>query len=387
MAQPTHCTNPACRYYLQGSRGWITRDGFYHSQCSGAVQRYRCRCCRRRLSSQSESIHYYAKRRVNLPRVFARVRGGSSLRDIARSEGLSPDTIGNAVLRLARQAMAAQMWLLSGGEASSTRVVFDGLLSCCTSGDYPVQLHTLVDGSSELLLAITHALTRRSGRSSAAQRRRIAEKQRVFSPPPGALRSSISLLVHELPRFLGSCKAIIDTDFLPLYPPLLASEAAITHFSRGGLLVHRRTRSTVHRNTLNPLFPVNLLDRLLRHRMKEHTRESFAIARNATMQMHRAWIFAYDHNYCQPHRVGSGSPVTRGQRYGLSPHSLSSVRGRFFTRRIDVSHAILSESIRSVWCGELSTPPVRWRVGQTCSGPRVPRYALGDLRRACLHAP
>ena len=385
MAQPTHCTNRACRYYLRGTRGWITRDGFYHSNCSGAVQRYRCRCCGRRLSSQSESIHYFAKRRVNLYRVFTRVRGGSSLRDIARSEGFSPETIGNAVLRLARQAMAAHMWLLSGA-AGSTRVVFDGLVSCCTSGDYPVQLHTLVDGSSELLLTITHALTRRSGRRSAAQRARMAERLRVFAPERGALRESISLLVHELPRFLGSSAATIDTDFHPLYPAVLAGDAAIAHFTRSGLLTHRRTRSTVHRDTDNPLFPVNLIDRLLRHRMKEHTRESFAIARNTTMQMHRAWIFAYDHNCCQPHRVASGSPVSRAQRYGIDPQRLAVLRRRFFTRRIDLTGAMLSESIRRVWCAQIATPPVRWRVGQSRSGPKVPRYALGDLARAYLHA-
>ena len=108
MARPRLCSNLGCRYACRSGPGWLVRDGTYLTAAHGRVQRYRCRCCRRRLSSQSESIHYYAKRRVNLPRVFARVRGGSSLRDIARSEGLSPDTIGNAVLRLARQAMAAQ---------------------------------------------------------------------------------------------------------------------------------------------------------------------------------------------------------------------------------------------------------------------------------------
>ena len=386
MGRPTHCTNRECRYYLGGTRGWITRDGFYHTHCSGAVQRYRCRCCGRRLSEQSESMHYFAKRRLNLSRIFTRIRGGSSMRDIARTEGCSPDAVAHAVLRLARQAMGAQMVLLRGTH-HHTRLVFDGLLSCCTSGDYPVQLHTLVDGSSELLLAITHACTMRSGRRSAAQRSRIAEKHRVFTPPRGALRDSISLLVHELSRFIGSCPTIIDTDYHPLYPAVLRGDAAMAHFSLAALLTHRRTRSTVQRDTANPLFPVNLIDRLLRHRIKEHTRETIAIGRNATMQMHRAWIFAYDHNYCQPRRVASGLSITRGEHFGIDARSLSAVRRRFFTSRIDLSSVMASESIRRVWCAQLVSPPVRWKLGQNGSGPRVPRYAVADLTRAHLHAP
>ena len=385
MARPTHCTNRHCSHYVCGTRGWITRDGFYHSRCSGAVQRYRCSGCGRRLSEQTESIHYFAKRRLNLLRIFTRVRGGSSLRDIARSEGCSPDAIAHAVLRLARQAMGAQMRLLIGARGC-TRLVFDGLLSCCTSLDYPVQLHTLVDGSSELVLAMTHAVTHRSGRRTAAQRRRVAEKQRVFAPPPGALTESISLLVHELSRFTAASPLVIDTDYHPLYPAVLSVDPGIVHFSRSRLVSHRRTRSTVHRDTENPLFPVNLVDRLLRHRMKEHTRESFAIARNTTMQMHRAWIFAYDHNYCQPHRVACGSSVSRAVRCGIEAPAVVALQRRFFTTRIDLSGVMVSESIRRVWCAELVTPPVRWKVGQSGVGPRIPDFALADLDRGDLHA-
>ena len=386
MSRPTHCTNRGCRYYLSAPRGWITRAGFYHTDCHGDVQRYRCGGCGRRLSEQSESIHYYAKRRLRLAEIFARIRGGSSLRDIARSEHCSPDAVGSALLRLGRQAMAAQVQLLLGAP-TCTRVVFDGLLSCCACGDYAVQLQTLVDGPSELLLAMTHALALRGGSKTAAQRRRIKERPRLYRPPRGALRASISLLVHELARFLGSCPVTIDTDCNPLYPALLAADPGLAHFASAAMITHRRTLSTVHRGTSNPLFPVNLVDRLIRHRMKEHTRETIAIARNATMQMHRAWIFAYDHNFCQPRRVASGSPVTRAEHFGIAAKSIASVRRRFFSTRLDMSRTVVAESIHSVWLARLPTPPLRWRAGQSHCGPRIPDYARADLSRAYLHAP
>jgi len=387
MAQPTHCTNPTCPHAFFPRPGWRVRDGWYHTRCGGAIQRYRCRGCRRRLSDQSQSIHYFAKRRLDLKHIFLRLRGGSSLRDIARSLHCATPTVSQALLRLGRQAISAQLSLLCGSQGSRS-VAFDALLSCVCSADYPAHLHTLLDSPTELILAITHSLTYRSGRHTEAQRRRIAARKRGFSLTPGSSREAITLLINELARFLDPAGPIlIDTDRHPLYPPLLAGDPALSHLSRLCPLIHRRTPSTAPRTVTNPLFPVNLLDRLIRHRLKEHTRETFAIARNSTLQMHRLWIFAYDHNFCQPHRVASGSPLTRAHRYGISDSRIRTLHRHFFHRRIDIAGLPLSESMHRVWSARLQTPPLRWRCGQSGSGPRIAHYALRDLARACLHAP
>ena len=387
MARPTHCTNPACRYLIGPRSGWKVRDGWYHSHCGGAIQRYRCRGCGTRLSDQSESIHYFAKRRLDLNHIFLRLRGGSSLRDIARSQHCSCATVSQALLRLGRQAMSAQISLLCAAPGSR-RVAFDALLSCVSSAHYPAHLHTLVDSDCELILAITHSITYRGARHTDTQRRRIAARKRTFSLPKGGLRDAVGLLVHELSGFTVSGQPLtIDTDRHPLYPRLLASDLALSHFSLYSPVIHRRTASTAPRTTENPLFPVNLVDRLIRHRLKEHTRETIAIARNATMQMHRLWIFAYDHNFCQPHRVASPSPLTRAHRYGVPDSKITAMRRCFFHRRIDLARLPVPESMRLVWTGQLLTPPLRWKTRQINFGPRMAQYTLRDLARAHLHAP
>jgi len=387
MPQPTHCTNPECRCYYDPAARWKIRDGWYHSRCGGAIQRYRCRYCSRRLSDQSESIHLYAKRRLRLAEIFARIRGGSSLRDIARSEHCSPTAISGALLRLGRQSMAAHLRLLCGAPASK-RLVFDGLLSCCCSQDYPATITTVVDGSTEMILAMSHGLSERSGRRTAAQQQRMRAKRRVFRPHRGSLHHSIALLVHEMARFIDpSPTTVIDTDCHRGYRALLRDDPVFARLRAARMCRHRTTSSTVARTTANPLFAVNLVDRLLRHRMKEHTRETIAFARNATSQMHRAWIFAFDHNYCQPHRVASGSPVTRAQRLGISPTVVRSAKRSFFTTRLDMAGVGLPRSIEQVWSASLQTPPVRWICGQSTHGPLIPAYAIRDLTRAYLHAP
>ena len=96
MIQPHFCRNQGCRYSQQRVRHWCVRDGHYTTIAHGRVQRYRCRQCGCRCSAQSESMHYYAKRRVDLKEIGSRLRGGSSMRDIGRELGCSRTAVANA---------------------------------------------------------------------------------------------------------------------------------------------------------------------------------------------------------------------------------------------------------------------------------------------------
>jgi hypothetical protein len=177
---------------------------------------------------------------------------------------------------------------------------------------------------------------------------------------------------------------ICETDEHPLYRKLLKRDIGFRFFKRHGLARHDTTSSKQARTAMNPLFPVNLIDMLLRHRMKEHTRETIAFGRHAVHQMHRAWIFAYDHNYCQPRRVKAGDrSVTRSAAMGIGEAELQRVKREFFSRRIDLREITVADSMVQVWLGELDSPPVRWRAGQReARRVRVPAFALRDLLRS-----
>jgi hypothetical protein len=336
------------------------------------------------MSEQTESMHYFAKRRLDLGAIFSRLRGGSSLRDIGRELGCSRTAVANAVVRLGRQAMASHVDLVCGLELPA-RFVFDGLVSAVTSRDYPSQIQTLVDSSAELLLAMTHYVGERGGRWTPAQRRRIQRKRTVWTPERGALTESIQLLVNELPRFAGANPITIDTDCHPLYRTVIDNDCAMQWYRNHRRLEVRRTPGTAPRTSANPLFPVNYVDRMIRHRVKEHTRETIAVGRNATMQMHRMWIFAWDHNVRQPHRVAETAAQSRALKAGVSAPHLRRLQRQFTTRRRMLRGIRIPESIRRVWLSQLPTPPVRWRVGQRSSGPVPQQYAQLDLSLADLH--
>ena len=134
----------------------------------------------------------------------------------------------------------------------------------------------------------------------------------------------------------------------------------------------------------NPLFPANYVDRLLRHRMKEHTRETIAFGRHATMQMCRAWLFAWDHNSRREYRVRrpeEGVHLGQGSVSAAGGRQIARLNRSFFTRRVDLAETAVTDSIRRVWLNELTTPPVRWRVGQKGTSVRVPAFARRDLDR------
>lgn len=384
MPRPRFCRNPRCENCYHPSPGWLIRNGSYTTAAHGQVQRYRCRACGWGLSAQSESMHYYAKRRLDLWEIFSRLRGGSSQRDIAREIGYSAPTVGNAMLRLARQSMAAHVAISCGMQCSGV-VCFDGLMSALCSHDYPSQITTLGDSQRELILAMTHCTTERGGRRTAAQRRRITRKRSVWVPAPGALTASITLLVNELARFAGPARVHIDTDEHPIYRAVIARDLALRWYRSAGLLSVRRTPGSAARTLDNPLFLMNYLDRMIRHRMKEHTRESIALGRNATCQMHRMWIFAWDHNTRQPLRVAGTENRSRAELAGVPVQLLARLKREFTTRRHSLRGLPVPESIRQVWAAELDSPPMRWRAGQKQRGPRVPAYARRDLSFAHPH--
>ncbi len=388
MGIPTHCTNQDCRWWHSAPRAAFAHDGWYTTAAHGQVQRYRCRACGKRLSRQSESIHYFAKRRLPLREIFERVRGGSSLRDIARCIGCSRTAVATAVMRIGRQAMSAQSMLVSGLQ-SCRRVSFDGLLSSVGSKDYPAHLTVLADAATELVLTMTHSVTLRAGRRTATQERRLGARAALWKPTAGALSESISLLINELPHYwrpAAGVPLLIDTDEHPLYLPLLKRDLAVGHLLRHRLARIRQTPGSAPRTVSNPLFALNYIDRMLRHRLREHTRQSITFARNSTMQMHRAWLFAWDHNAYQPHRVRRVSAPTRFELAGVPASLLNAVRRSFFTRRINLSGVPLPQSMRLTWCAAHQSPPLRWAPFQIPRRPEVPAFVHRDLARSDHHA-
>jgi transposase-like protein len=381
MPTPRCCRNPNCPNHTNPAKDWRVRLGHYHTLAHGCVQRYRCRSCGKTTSDQSESIHYYAKRRLPIRAVIACLNSGSSMREIGRRYHVSCAAIRNGVLRIGRQAQAAQILLLNEINPRSA-IVFDGLRTFVTSQDYPCDITTVVDRESEVILTMTHAVRRRGGTKTAEQDERTGLKYEKWTPRPETTRKAIYWVVRELWNYLRPSEAegvLVDTDEDPLYRSALSRNVAWQHLAIRGMAVHRTTPGSAKRTYTNPLFPVNYVDRLLRHRVKEHTRETIAFGRHATVQMHRAWTFAWDHNMCREYRVKKPELGVHGEQGVVSGSFLRGIRRQFYDRRLRITGKVVPGSIVEVWRNKLQTPPVRWITGQSGTMVKIPRFALYDL--------
>lgn len=381
MPTPRFCRNPDCCNHTDPAKNWYVRLGTYQTLAHGEVQRYRCRRCGKTTSDQSESIHYYAKRRLPIRAVIACLNSGSSMREIARRYGFSCTAIRNGVLRIGRQAMAAQILLLN--ETNPRReIVFDGLRSFVTAQNYPCDITTVVDRQSEVILTMTHAIRRRGGTMTQRQKERASGMYARWTPRPGTTKRAIYHVVRELWNFLHPSeegRVVVDTDEDPLYRYALYRNVVWVHLMLRGLAEHRTTPGSAPRTFFNPLFPVNYVDRLLRHRVKEHTRETIAFGRHSTVQMHRAWIFAWDHNMCREYRVKRPTLGVHGEQGVVGGSFIRGIRRHFYDRRLRIHGKTVPWSIVQVWRNMLQTPPVRWRTGQTGTMVKIPAFALRDL--------
>ncbi len=380
---PSYCPNPTCPNHHSPHGRWLSRYGFYHTDAHGAVQRYICRACKKTVSTQSESVHYFAKRRLPL-RAVAATLTGCSLREVARRYRVTPTAIRNAVFRIGRQSMAAQMHLLWAMK-DRQRVVYDGLRSFITSQDYPCDITTAIDGDSETILTMVHSIMRRGGKMSARQRDRITRKYALWQPQEGSMTRDIRLLTQEIWGYLavrGSQQAIVDTDRHFMYHNVMEESPVAVHLGKAGRVMHRRTSAKLPRTRQNPLFPANYVDLLLRHREKEHTRETIAFGRHAVVQMHRAWIFAWDHNGMREYRVRHPEWGVRSQTVIDDKRVIGRMNRQFYQRRIRLAGVGVPYSMRQVWEGKVASPPVKWRKGGVdapWSMVRIPAYALRDL--------
>jgi hypothetical protein len=161
------------------------------------VSRFKCRACGTTFSTQTYSIDYYTKRKVDYERLLAQHASAESGRALARNLRLSCGTIANRLDRLARQgaALHARLRLLA---RSTEPVCIDGFVSFDVSQYFPNEIPLSITSGSRFVLDLSHATRRRSGRMTSAQKRRASElyEGQVFER--GAIARSFRDLVDSL---------------------------------------------------------------------------------------------------------------------------------------------------------------------------------------------
>ena len=302
--------------------------GFYERQAAPQrIQRYRCSQCRRSFSSQTFSTTYWL-RRPELPReIFGKLLACSAYRQIARDLAIGPSTVLRHTARLGRHCLLFHEQLRPRlGEP----LVVDGFESFEFSQYTPVHLHTAVGGESHFVYGFTDSELRRKGRMTARQRRRRFELEaRLGRPDPRSIEREMAALLAIVT--LPGAEFELHSDEHPAYVRALRA-------LRDRRIHHAVTSSRVARTARNPLFPVNLLDLLIRHSSANHKRETIAFSKRRQSAAERLWILVVWRNAMKSFSERRRD-ATPAQRLGLLPRRLSVAEvlaDRLFPTRISL---------------------------------------------------
>jgi hypothetical protein len=302
---PPFCPSPLCRFHL-ASAGWRwIHFGGFSRQCEPRfIARFRCCHCRITFSSQTFSTTYYLKRPELQIAIAQRLLACSGYRQIAREARCHATSVMGQTARLGRHALL-YLHRDRPHHPLDEPLVIDGFESFAFSQYHPLHVNLAVGARSHFVYGFTFAELRRKGRMTRTQRRRRERLERDHGrPDPKALERSVADLVRLAAP--DATSLTIRSDEHPAYPRAFRRLPKLT-------IRHQCTPSIRARTPGNPLFPVNLLDLLLRHNSANHKRETIAFSKRHQSVVERAALLIVWRNYVKlfSENHGGGTPAMR----------------------------------------------------------------------------
>ena len=342
---PPHCPNRNCRFHNPITSGWrYKKAGFFsRQQCPHRVQRYQCLVCFRCFSSQTFHISYWLKRPEVMSTLLTKVTGCMANRQIARDIGVSPKTVDDQISRLGRHCMLFHCQHIEHEPPPAT-VVIDGFETFEFSQYFPFHFNLCVDKHSDFIYSFTDSELRRKGRMTPEQKTRRRELESLYGrPDPGAIRKQMAALLRDA---LGSARTVtIHSDEHPAYPPAIKRLSA--------QVTHHVTPGSAPRTVHNPLFPVNLLDLLIRHCQAGHKRETVAFPKRRAASAERLAIFLVWRNYIKGRREKKRGSPTPAMCRGMATRPLKVEE--LLSQRIFYDHVALPERWRAYYQRSIRT--------------------------------
>lgn len=363
MQEPKFCPNPECvhhTYHLNAKKvRWYSKDGFYRTKLNGPVQRYKCRACKTRFSTQTYSIHYYAKKIVDPKKILQGLISTSSLSDLARELKVSVHTITNRQDRLARQAIGLHSQLLPHITRTEP-FVCDGFQSACVNFYFPNNINIAIGQESQFFYSFTYATIKRGGKLTPEQEQLRDEYEARWSPPSGSLTRSFSDLLNSI-AFLQKKRApqnlfFLFTDEKKEYLSAISQTPIIQNMQENHLFSHIQIPGKAPRTLDNPLFPVNYMDMLFRKDLSEHVFKTICFCRNVNNQMARMAIYRFYHNYMKKFRVRNRHFTTHSDRTGIPSKLRDIAIKQFFSTRVFLSQYSLMDPDKKIIKRGYETP-------------------------------
>jgi hypothetical protein len=236
-------------------------------------------------------VSYWLHRPELLVPVFHRLVSCSGFRQVAREFGCSPDTIRRLSGRIGRHALLFHQKNRPIGPLAEP-LALDSLESFELSQYYPTSYHAAVGQRTHFFYGFTDSECRRRGTMTRGQKKRRDALEEEFGRPDP---KSIELEVSGLLQIVAG-----KTETLELHTDEHSAYKRALKRLEGIEVDHRTISSRAARIPQNPLFPINLLDLLVRHNGANHKRETIAFSKRRASAAYRLFHFLVYRNWVQP---------------------------------------------------------------------------------------
>ncbi len=281
--------------YCQAPAERIVKYGFF-SRLTGQhprIQRFLCRDCRRKFSTQTGSLTYRERKPHLTQPVMRLLMEGLSQRACARTLGCKRQTVASKMMRLGSRAKSHFVARQVGDGATDITektIVFDEMETFDHSKCKPVSIAIAVEEKSRRVIGVEVAAMPAKGMLAAISRKRYGKR---IDKRPEALKK----LLNEVKRLCPHL-AIIKSDECPRYPhyvkKILGKDVLHQTFKgRRGCVVGQ---GELKAGAFDPLFSLNHTCAMFRDHLKRLSRRTWCTTKNIDRLGDLVNLYAWWHN-------------------------------------------------------------------------------------------
>ena len=269
--------------------------------------------------------------------------GNMANRQIARDLKVNPATVDRILARMARHCFLFHTGIIRDAPPPG-EIVIDGFVTFEHSQYFPFHHHNAVEKDTDFFIYFTDSEVRRSGTMTPEQAERRRELEGILGKPDSqAVRKDMTHLLQVTLK--GQTSAVVHSDGHKAYTRAIRdTDCEITHIVTPG---------KNHRDKHNKLWPINLLDLLIRHSSSNHKRETIAWSKRRQSSADRLAIFLVWRNYIKVRREKKPRGPTPAMERGMVDHRLTVEE--IFSERIFRDHIELPERWAEYYDGKVVT--------------------------------
>jgi len=374
---PPFCPNASCpNHDPQEAKihRWYTQKGYFPTHIRGKVTRFRCKTCGKYCSSQTFCTSYCSHSTLDYFDIETRTTAGCGSREICRNLKITNRVLMNSQQRIARAYLHVYDRALDGFSIPED-AAFDGFESFVASQYTPVNYHILVGSESQFPYLMNLQAMNRKGRMTTVQKANLKILHAHWSVPKGSLTHSCMSAFRDTVSLLGDRSPenpwILYTDEKTEYPAAMKRVKALANLLKTGVVIHKTVNSREPRTFVNPLFPVNYLDREFRKNMAGHVRETVRFDRELNMAAARMVIAIGNHGFRKPYRIGDRKDISTYPSHAdvagitKNPEVILALQRMYVDRHVWSHQKTKKEWMQKVWLAQYESPVhVNFKTGK-----------------------